>query len=56
MQVALTVSDIISRLDEEDDDQRDLSSTPKTSLVAPEGIDSIPAFCCERRLNMPSKR
>ena len=47
MQVVLTVSD---RLDEEYDDQRDLSSTHKTCLDAPEWIDSIPQFCCGNNL------
>ena len=32
------------------EDQRDLFSTPKTFLDAPEWIDSIPEFCCEKRL------
>ena len=45
MQVVLAVSD---RLDEEFDDQRDLSSTHKTCLYASECIDSIPQFCCEK--------
>ena len=47
MQVVLTVSD---RLDEEYDDQQDLSSTHKTCLYASEWIDSIPQFGCEKRL------
>ena len=41
----------ISRLDEEYDDQRDLSSTPITFLNAPEWIDYIPQFCSKRRLS-----
>ena len=40
---------MISRLDEEYDDQRDLSSTPKPFLDAPEWIDSIPEFSCEKK-------
>ena len=48
MQVGLTVSD---RLDEEYDDQRDLSSTNKTCLHTPEWIDSIPQFCLKKRLS-----
>ena len=40
----------ISRLDEEYDNQRDLSSTPETCLDAPKWQDSIPEFCCEIRL------
>ena len=41
----------ISRLDEKYDDQRDLSPTPKPFLDAPEWIDAIPEFCCEKRLS-----
>ena len=47
MQVTLTIVDIISRLDEQDDDQRDLSCTPKTFSHAALGIDYIPVFCSD---------
>ena len=49
MQVALTVSDN-NKLDKEYDDKRDMFSTPKPFLDAPEWTDSIPEFCCEKRL------
>ena len=45
----------ISRLDEEYDDQRDLSSTPETCLDASKWIDYIPEFCCEK-INMKHEK